>query len=109
MEYTDKKGVKHTCVKGPRGGYYYIDDNGKKKYIKDTKPTKTKSSGNFSFKKEEAPKPKHYTAWIDVRDENGELVDDYKLWCNAFSEDEARTHFEGEIGSNDTITMIIEK
>lgn len=69
---------------GPRGGKYWIDESGKKHYLsnKDKKISKT------------SPKEKTYICYFIQRDENGEMVDDFKEWTKAYSEREAREYFE---------------
>ena len=72
---------------GPRGGKYWIDDNGKKHYVTSKKTTKTS-------KKE--PKESTYICYFRQLDEDGEVVDDFKEWTTAYSEQEARAYFEHE-------------
>lgn len=74
---------------GPRGGKYWLDENGKKHYVISKKTTKKKTS-----KKE--PKESTYICYFIQRDENGEMVDDFKEWTKAYSEQEARDYFEHE-------------
>ena len=77
-----------TLIKGPRGGTYWIDDNGKKHYVKDKKVV---TSTKKSTKKEQVSK---YYCYYNQYNENGELVDDFKEWCSATSLNEARTEFK---------------
>lgn len=96
MAYIKVNGKNYGIHKGSRGGRYWIDDNGKKHYLKT--PDKKKSpKENNSAKKVQEPKLKRYIAYfyeIDVK--TGERVDDFKEWTEAYSEEEAREYFEDE-------------
>ena len=47
----------------------------------------------------------------EERNKNGELVDDFKEWCDAYSESEARREFESRYrhSSSTKISMIVEE
>ena len=64
-----------------------IDANGKKHYVTSKKTTKTS-------KKE--LKENTYICYFKQLDEDGEVVDDFKEWTTAYSEQEARAYFEHE-------------
>lgn len=57
------------------------------------------------------PKLKRYICYYEERDKNGELVDDFKEWCDAYSESEARREFESRYRHSDSteISMIVEE
>lgn len=74
---------------GPRGGKYWLDENGKKHYVTSKKTTKKKAS-----KKE--PQERTYICYFRQLDEDGEIVDDFKEWTKAYDIEEARAHFEHE-------------
>lgn len=72
---------------GPRGGKYWIDDNGKKHYVTSKKTKRPKKV---------EPKERVYICYFRQLDEDGEMVDDFKEWTKAYSEQEARAYFEHE-------------
>lgn len=72
---------------GPRGGKYWIDDNGKKHYVTSKKTKRSKKV---------EPKERVYICYFRQLDEDGEMVDDFKEWTKAYSEQEARAYFEHE-------------
>ena len=86
--------MEHTLIQGPRGGFYWLDENGAKHYIsgKAKKVAKAAKSGKTKNVKP-AVKPsvikRRYTGWFNVYNENGELIDDFKEWTVAASWDEA--------------------
>ena len=86
--------MEHTLIQGPRGGFYWLDENGAKHYIsgKAKKVAKAAKSGKTKNVKP-AIKPsvvkRRYTGWFNVYNENGELIDDFKEWTVAASWDEA--------------------
>ena len=86
--------MEHTLIQGPRGGLYWLDENGAKHYIsgKAKKVAKAAKSGKTKNVKP-AVKPsvvkRRYTGWFNVYNENGELIDDFKEWTVAASWDEA--------------------
>lgn len=55
-------------------------------------------------------KPKKYICYYEERID-GELVDDFKEWCTAYSEDEAREYFKDNYCHNPNIqiSMIVEE
>ena len=86
--------MEHTLIQGPRGGFYWLDENGAKHYIsgKAKKVAKAAKSGKTKNVKPTV-KPsvvkRRYTGWFNVYNENGELIDDFKEWTVAASWDEA--------------------
>ena len=90
--------MEHTLIQGPRGGFYWLDENGAKHYIsgKAKKAAKAAKSGKTKNVKP-AVKPsivkRRYTGWFNVYNENGELIDDFKEWTDATSWDEALRKF----------------
>lgn len=109
--------MEHTLIQGPRGGFYWLDENGAKHYVsgKAKKAAKAAKSGKTNSKnvkpvikpvtpkpspvtpKPVTPKPspvkKCYTGWFDVYDEDGEQIDDFKEWTIAESWEEALRNF----------------
>ena len=57
------------------------------------------------------PTLKRYICYYEERNKNGELVDDFKEWCDAYSESEARREFESRYrhSSSTKISMIVEE
>ena len=55
-------------------------------------------------------KPKKYICYYEERID-GELVDDFKEWCTAYSKDEAREYFKDNYRHNPNvqISMIVEE
>lgn len=126
---------------GPRGGQYYVDQNGEKHYVKKTnrkfverevedKNVEVEFEMDPEFEKElnpeteetvetqeevkdEAPAEtvestkKCYIASFVVRDPStNEMIDDFKEWCNANSEDEAMAEFKSRYPKIKDITII---
>lgn len=97
--------MEHTLIQGPRGGFYWLDENGAKHYVsgKAKKAAKAAKSGKTNSKnvkpvvKTVTPKPspikKCYTGWFDVYNEDGEQIDDFKEWTIAESWEEALRNF----------------
>lgn len=86
--------MKYAIEKGPRGGQYYIDNTGKKHYIKRTnkkfievKETKKEENSSCETNNEK------YIGRFSVYNEKDELVDDFKEWTWASSESEALAEF----------------
>lgn len=87
--------MKYAIEKGPRGGQYYIDNTGKKHYIKRTnkkfievkETTKEDNSPSCETNNEK------YIGRFSVYNEKDELVDDFKEWTWASSEAEALAEF----------------
>ena len=73
-----------TLFKGPRGGTYWIDDNGKKHYVKGKQAILTK---------EEKVKLKTYICYYNVYNKEGELIDDFKEWTKETSKLDAEIEF----------------
>lgn len=65
-------------ITGPKGGQYWIDESGKKHYVKKKTPKK----------KQEPLKMKRYTFNICVR-KNGEYYDDFNEWRDAYCDEGA--------------------
>ena len=86
--------MKYAIEKGPRGGQYYIDNTGKKHYIK---RTNKKFIEVKEAKKEDNPScetcNEKYIGRFSVYNEKDELVDDFKEWTWASSEAEALAEF----------------
>ena len=97
--------MEHTLIQGPRGGFYWLDENGAKHYVsgKAKKVAKAAKSGKTNTKNiKPAVKPvtpkllvvkRRYTGWFNVYNEDGELIDDFKEWTDATSWDEALRKF----------------
>ena len=73
-----------TLFKGPRGGTYWLDDEGKKHYVK---------GKQVIVKKEDKPKMRTYICYYNVYNKEGELVDDFKEWCKETSKHDAEIEF----------------
>lgn len=73
-----------TLFKGPRGGTYWLDDEGKKHYVKGKQAI---------VKKEDKSKMKTYICYYNVYNKEGELVDDFKEWCKETSKHDAEIEF----------------
>lgn len=90
---------------GPRGGQYYIDETGKKHYVKKSaikkSPSKYKVQKPAKFTE---PKLKRYVCYY-AQYENDEMVDDFKEWCDAYSVNEARSEFEARYSHNPNIKI----
>lgn len=105
MEVYKYKGIEYPIQEGKKGGKFIIANTGKKVYLK---------SENHREQKEVTPpeiKNYKYVAWFDVRNKNGELVDDFKEWCISSSQTAAFNYFCSEhpnINPND-ITIISEE
>ena len=128
---------------GPRGGQYYVDQNGEKHYVKKTNrkyverevedknvevefemdpeldaalnpeevivpPTAEDTAGSdFDVDKKKVSTTKRYTASFVVRDPStNEMIDDFKEWCDADSEDEAMAEFKSRYPKIKDITII---
>lgn len=93
MKYTYKE-KEYEVLVGARGGKYFIDDKGKKHYLKSDNPKPRKK------KEEKKPvverKLMDYTVWINVRNDDYELINDFKEWTPAYSEEEALEYFRDE-------------
>jgi len=59
----------------------------------------------------EEPKKNRYICYYEERSEDGELLDDFKEWCDAYSEDEAREYFKDNYSHNPRveISMIVQE
>ena len=99
------KGKEYEVQTGPRGGHYIINDEGKKISVKVKIESTKKKSINSIKQQEEAPKLKKYICYYEKRDKNGELVDDFKEWTNAYSYDEAKRYFKDEYSNNPNIII----
>lgn len=104
------KGTSYEVHTGARGGQYIMLGD-KKHYIK---KSTTRKSSNKKSKPEIKAKPlkltglpKTYVCYYALY-KNGELVDDFKEWCKAYSELEARAEFESRY-PNHTIQQIIKQ
>ena len=91
----------------------YLDKTGGVKVIVFLKPSYApKVSVQPKVKKSSIAekKSKRYICYYEER-VNGELVDDFKEWCEAYSEDEAREYFEDNYSHNPNvqISMIVEE
>ena len=73
-----------TLFKGPRGGTYWLDDEGKKHYVKGKQAI---------VKKEDKPKMKTYICYYNVLDKDGYYIDDFKEWCKETSKHDAEIEF----------------
>lgn len=110
MIYTTKSGEKYTLQEGSRGGLFYIDKNGVKKYVKKssvgkiTRKPKKPAAKPFSFKK---PELKKYICYYEKRNSEGELIDDWKEWTEAYSEEQAKQYFEEEYSHDSSVTISI--
>lgn len=92
---------------------YYSDKIGEVKVNILLKPTYApKVTVQSKVKKShiEERKSKRYICYYEERID-GELVDDFKEWCTAYSEDEARDYFEDNYRHNPNvqISMIVEE
>ena len=90
--------MEHTLIQGPRGGFYWLDENGAKHYIsgkakKVAKATKSGKTKNVKPAVKPSVVKRRYTGWFNVYNENGELIDDFKEWTDAISWDEALRKF----------------
>jgi hypothetical protein len=111
------KTMKFKVEKGPRGGQFYIDETGKKHYIKKTtkkyvERTVLTSANTINEKVKKTvpvqqPIVKRYTANYVVRDpESQEMIDDFNEWCDAYSKEEAMSEFKKRYPKIDDITII---
>lgn len=91
MTYT-YKGKEYTVQEGAKGGKYFIDDAGKKHYLKNenAKPRAKKPEPVV------LPTLKGYTAWFEQYDPDTQSVDDFKEWHNAYSKQEAIDYWNHE-------------
>ena len=91
---------------------YYSDKTGDIKVTILLKPSYTPKA-SIQPKVKKSPiverKSKKYICYYEERI-NGELVDDFKEWCTAYSEDEAREYFKDNYRHNPNIqiSMIVE-
>ena len=90
--------MEHTLIQGPRGGFYWLDENGVKHYIsgkakKVAKAAKSGKTKNVKPAVKLSVVKRRYTGWFNVYNENGELIDDFKEWTDAISWDEALRKF----------------
>ena len=81
-----------------------------------SKPKTKVKNGSHQAKKvcsvsPSTPKLKRYICYYEERDKNGELVDDFKEWCDAYSESEARREIENRYRHRNStkISMIVEE
>lgn len=77
--------MERTIITGPKGGKYWLDDKGKKHYVKKSEVT--------SKKKKEVESPRRYTfrMYTEYDPEDGSWV-----WTEATSEEEARRNIMSE-------------
>ena len=73
--------TERTLITGPKGGQYWIDESGKKHYVKAKKNKNIKPL-----------KMKRYTACITVY-KNGEYYDDFNEWRDAYCKEGAIEKF----------------
>lgn len=88
------KGVEYDEYVGTKGGHYYINAKGKKVYLKEQAQPVTEKVINVVKPKES--KLTRYIGYFRQLDKEGCAVDDFKEWCEAYSEDEARRKFEDD-------------
>lgn len=108
------KGKEYEVQTGPRGGLFFIDDNGKRHSVKSDKPkkkvTKEKKSEKVDPSKKVlpqiTPKLKRYVCYYEKRNEKDELVDDFKEWCDAYSYEEAEREFKDRYSDKIQISLI---
>lgn len=101
------KGVEYEIQQGKRGGSFFIDGDGKKHYLKGTSTSKTTTKRSIDpiKKQEEKPVLKRYIGYYRKVDENGEMIDDFSEWCDAYSYDEAKREFEDRYSYTDRINI----
>ena len=90
------KGKEYQVQTGAKGGQFFIDDAGKKHYLKSTTSVKKK----VEKKKVAEETCKRYICYYVERDDNGEMIDDFKEYTDAYSYDEAKDYFENEYRHN---------
>lgn len=104
MAYIKVKGKTYGIHTGSRGGRYWIDDNGKKHYLKSetSKPKKEESKKEVK-KVTELPKLKR---WIGRFTEDiGGDHDGFSEWCEAYTESEAREEFKDRYRHNSKVEL----
>lgn len=103
MAYIKVKGKTYGIHTGSRGGKYWIDDNGKKHYL--SKKEETPKKVNITKK----PEPILYTYYCNIcrRSKDGEYVDDWNEWHNAYSEEEALEYWRDEYPNKDKYDLTI--
>lgn len=102
------KGKEYDIQTGKKGGQFFIDDEGKKHYLKSATPTvKKKKKSTEAIKKEVESKDflKRYICYYRKVDDDGEMIDDFKEWTDANSYDEAQRHFENEYRHDPSIKI----
>lgn len=83
-------------ITGPKGGQYWIDESGKKHYVKKSKKDR----------KIEPLKMKRYTACITVY-KNGEYYDDFNEWRDAYCKEGAIEKFREDYPNPKKYTITI--
>lgn len=101
MAYIKVKGKTYGIHMGSRGGRYWIDDNGKKHYIKSE--TSKQESNKIDKQPKEIPKLKR---WIGRFSEDiGGDHDGFSEWCEAYIEQEAIEEFKDRYRHNPKVEL----
>lgn len=90
--------MEHKLITGPKGGNYWIDENGKKHYVPKKKSNKVNTlSSNINNNQKSSTKlskMKCYIGYFKQLDESGETIDDFKEWVNASSKELATIYLK---------------
>lgn len=101
MAYIKVKGKNYGIHMGSRGGRYWIDDNGKKHYIKSE--TSKRESKKIDKQPKEIPKLKR---WIGRFSEDiGGDHDGFSEWCEAYTKQEAIEEFKDRHRHNPKVEL----
>lgn len=101
------KGKEYEVQTGAKGGQFFVDDTGKKHYLKSATPKKTtKKKSTEAIKKEVESTDfiKRYVCYYS-RYKDGEMVDDFKEWTDAKSYNEAKEYFENEYRHDENVKI----
>lgn len=101
MAYIKVKGKTYGIHMGSRGGRYWIDDNGKKHYIKSE--TSKRESKKIDKQPKDIPKLKR---WIGRFSEDiGRDHDGFSEWCEAYTKQEAIEEFKDRHRHNPKVEL----
>lgn len=101
MAYIKVKGKTYGIHTGSRGGRYWIDNNGKKHYLKSETPKR--ESKKIDKQPKEMPKLRR---WVGrFRQDFEDDYDDFSEWCEAYTKQEAIEEFEDRYRHNPNVKL----
>lgn len=106
MAYIKVKGKTYGIHTGSRGGRYWIDDDGKKHYLKSDASKSKKEEPKKEIKKEVKKEVPKLRRWVGrfTEEVDGDH-DGFSEWCEAYTKEEAEEYFRDNYRHNPKVEL----